>query len=351
MNLQDLTSGTVNNKPWLNIVANSIKTKSLETDTAIIPEISSDLLNLNNQISVPNAPIGSTSFFSSGSGNLSQTDELGNTVEYVTTDFVGDYLPLDGSQPMQGSIQMAGYNISNVQNIIGSVKTNPVNNLTTSNASSVVDGDVPVFDLTTGKVIKNSSIASSNLLLADGSVLMTGDLNLGNFTSLHKSNQPSSLSKYSITNEGTNLSDTVVETSFLTGPSVGSLIYDANSTSGGTIFRLTASFFLSSAVDPHTITFRLKTGITVLNSLVWTPGNISNIPCKLIMDVSIRNDNATVGSGTLFINGVLPVLSNTNSSWDPSLSNTLDFTGEWSDASASDSCGLNSFYIESLYQA
>lgn len=109
MNLQDLTDGTKDTKNWLNIVANSIKTKTSSTD-----QFNTNLLTLNNQISSPNAPINSTNFFSNGSGNLLQTDNIGNTVSYISASTFnggcgGFSAPYVLGTPLSGS---AGSNIN-----------------------------------------------------------------------------------------------------------------------------------------------------------------------------------------------------------------------------------------------
>jgi hypothetical protein len=112
MNLNDLTSNDKNSKPWLKIQANSMSVKTADIENMIVNEINTDLITLNNSMSVPNAPINKTSFFSSGIGNLSQTDELGATIQYFNTSFVqpgliGPTGPI-GATGQQGDTGMQG---------------------------------------------------------------------------------------------------------------------------------------------------------------------------------------------------------------------------------------------------
>src|SRR5436190_20661068 len=120
-------------KNWTDLAVSSLDATTLVADTFVVSDITADdistnLLTLNNQLSVPNAPINSTSFFSSGSGNLSQTDEFGTTVTYSTIPPAGSY-------------------------VVGT-------------APSVV-GNLPSFNNITADGISDSGIASSNVFLAD----------------------------------------------------------------------------------------------------------------------------------------------------------------------------------------
>ena len=139
MNLSDLSSGPVSEKLWLNIQCNTLNANAANITDMVVVDLSSDLITLNNQVSVPNAPLLATSFWSSGTGNLSQTDSTGSVVTYATMPVAGGYVV--GSSP------------------------------------SVV-GNLPSYDNVSGDGVSDSGIASSNLFLADGSVAMTGHLDM-----------------------------------------------------------------------------------------------------------------------------------------------------------------------------
>ncbi len=66
-------------------IFDNMTTNTANISTLDVHDLVADLLTLNNQVSVPNAPINATSFFSSGLGNLTQTDPLGSTVTYGAT--------------------------------------------------------------------------------------------------------------------------------------------------------------------------------------------------------------------------------------------------------------------------
>ena len=89
MNLNEFKSGLPVQKPWLNINSFTVHATNLTADTGEIDEISSNLISLANEVSVPNAPINYTSLYSSGLGNISQIDQSGSVVTYVPTSGIG----------------------------------------------------------------------------------------------------------------------------------------------------------------------------------------------------------------------------------------------------------------------
>jgi hypothetical protein len=86
MQASDLNSSLP--KPWLNINANSLEANSVIG----VDSVTSSLLTLQNQSSVPNAPINSINFFSNSSGVLSGTNQFGATVVYSTSPSSGGYV-------------------------------------------------------------------------------------------------------------------------------------------------------------------------------------------------------------------------------------------------------------------
>lgn len=145
MNLNDINSGTPLSKGFFNPVCGTMTCEIMNADIAnindiVVQDLSANLLTLNNEVSVPNAPVLATSFWSSGSGNLSQTDPLGVTVTYTTSGMMA--------------------------------------NAVLSNGAPSVTGDLPFYDDLTGKLVSDSGIAASNVFLANGSVNMTGNLNM-----------------------------------------------------------------------------------------------------------------------------------------------------------------------------
>lgn len=98
---------------------------------------------------------------------------------------IANKLPLAGGT-MVGSINMGGFSVTNAANIAGTVKTSAVNDIVTSTTGTVVDSDIAVFDSTTGRLIKNSSVQVSviatKLPLAGGTMLGTINMNSNSIT-------------------------------------------------------------------------------------------------------------------------------------------------------------------------
>lgn len=89
MDLKELTAGTPASKPWLSIVAKSVTVQSaiaesLEVDVLDVNEIHSNLISLTDTGSVPNPPVGTVSFYSTGS-DLKSVDPIGNESTFLTT--------------------------------------------------------------------------------------------------------------------------------------------------------------------------------------------------------------------------------------------------------------------------
>ena len=78
------TSGTPSQKPWLNLVSNSLTTNTLVAETLEIQTIETNSLTLVEQKAVPNPAVGSiTLFVDSTSHMLNSQDSSGDTLPYV----------------------------------------------------------------------------------------------------------------------------------------------------------------------------------------------------------------------------------------------------------------------------
>jgi hypothetical protein len=93
----------------------------------------------------------------------------------------GPFLPTAGGT-MSGNIALATHNLTNVGNISGAVKTSAVDSIVTGPASAV-GNNLCSYDLTTGKIIKDSGITTSSVsggpFLPLGGGTMTGILDMG----------------------------------------------------------------------------------------------------------------------------------------------------------------------------
>jgi hypothetical protein len=141
MNLNDLNSNLP--KPWLTPQFDSMTCVNLNADIGnitdlAVSDLSGNIITLNNTMSVPNAPLNSTSLYSAGLGSLSQVNDVGTVVVYSTVPPAGVY-------------------------VVGT-------------APSVV-GNLSMFDTVNCDSIIDSNVSASNVFLSDGSVGMSGTFN------------------------------------------------------------------------------------------------------------------------------------------------------------------------------
>jgi hypothetical protein len=124
------------------------------------PILGAAFVNFANKATSPTPSANSTNFFSTGPGNLSQTDDTGTVHTFVTQGGVGNFLPRDGSLPMQGNLDMANFNVVNVANLLY------------LDGSAAMTGSLDMGNF--------NVINVGNLLYLDGSAAMTSNLNLNN---------------------------------------------------------------------------------------------------------------------------------------------------------------------------
>lgn len=110
MNLQEFTSPLP--KPWLNIHANSVETKKLD---------------LVNQTSIVNPPIGSLSIYTDVTGALSSRDSIGTVVSYTTSADFADSLTQSGPTA-QGNFPAYQDSVSNVV-VDSGISANKINSI------------------------------------------------------------------------------------------------------------------------------------------------------------------------------------------------------------------------------
>jgi len=196
-----------------NITSDTVTANDIKVDTIDVDGISTDILTLNNQLSVPNPTVGSMALFTDPSGILNATDPLGTTVQYATVPPAGAYvvgtapsvvgnfpafssvnadavvdsgfsstditnkLPLAGGT-MAGGIDMAGFMLSNLNNV--SAVAGFVNFQDGIDVSSHVITSVSNVNFSTGVALNNSS--------ANGGVAIGGSANAGNNASVSVGN-------------------------------------------------------------------------------------------------------------------------------------------------------------------
>ena len=184
MSINVLLKADSSNNSWLNINVNDLEANTATILNAEINELNSDLITLNNQISVPNAPINATSFFSTGHGNLSQTDELGNLVTYSTSVAVGPTGPSGPSGP-QGNIGPSGP--QGIQGNIGPSGPQGIQGPTGTFANpSSTNLDMNNFSISNAGIITTATsditIGNTNVNTGSGSVLVGALNSVGGFS-------------------------------------------------------------------------------------------------------------------------------------------------------------------------
>jgi hypothetical protein len=81
--------------------------------------------------------------------------------------------------PAIDNLAMGTHDITNVGSISGATNTRAADDIV-SNAGTSADTNLASFSGTSGKVVQDSGIAAANVFLADGSVFMTGGMNMNN---------------------------------------------------------------------------------------------------------------------------------------------------------------------------
>ena len=162
------------------------------------------------------------------------------------------------------------------------------------------------------------------------------------------------------TADSTTISATTVETSLING-GVGTLSVPANGFSVGDSFRADFGGIITAA-NNQTIDLRVKTGSVVLaDSLAQPITNITNNVWSLSINFTIRATGTTgvasiVTLGTFnytkTVNGTIEGFSfNTvnNTTFDTTVSNTLDVTLQWGSANAGNLVYSDIFVLNKIY--
>lgn len=165
---------------------------------------------------------------------------------------------------------------------------------------------------------------------------------------------------YAQTANSTPVTGTIVETSLING-GVGTLTVPANAFSIGDSFRAVMAGVLTAA-NNQTIRIRVKAGsIILLDSGAQPITNITNDVFSLNVDFTIRQLGAAgvasiVSLGVFHyvktVNGVIEGFSFNvvnNTTFDTTISNTLDITVEWGSTNAGNSIYSDIFILNKTY--
>ena len=162
------------------------------------------------------------------------------------------------------------------------------------------------------------------------------------------------------TGNSTIITNTTVETTLING-GVGTLTVPANGFSVGDSFRCVFGGVLNSA-NNQTIRIRVKTGVIILlDSGIQSISNSTNDVFSLNIDFTIRALGAA-GAASIVTLGTFHYTKTSNASiegfafdvvnnttFDTTISNTLDVTIEWGAANAANSIYSDIFILNKTY--
>jgi hypothetical protein len=337
MDLGLLTEGTPNQKPWLNITANTVTTNLVTSGSFVGPMTSNTLTLVNQGVAPPNPAVGSVTLYSDGTGIINTVDSMGVT---------NPYCRITGFQ-MVGNIDMNANDLQNVQLIGGPTHTRLADNIVSNSIGGTV-GSLPMYHDTTGKIIDDSGVQANNLFLADGSVSATGDFNMLGHGINAVSNVFANEQVY-VNNLGVSWSNfmqfsqvtvnnTAALTSLSTGAgSIGSLTFPVSNK--GQWMEITGTFQATSTLAP-TLNFVVIVNLASEATVTISPPNaLTHGSFKAILSFGATFCNVyleVVQSGqTLVSNFARPAIV-------PASSNTFDMAVQWSAADASNNIGCTS---------
>jgi hypothetical protein len=276
------------------------------------------------------------------SANLSNTDLFA----IAESDGAGGYT----SKKITGQeiAAIAGENIYLVDGTVRSDRTIDLNGV----YLTFQHGSADVFKISAADVISfNNSYSFPTADGASGQVLKTdgaGALSFG----------LSAAGLYAQTVVSPTLTNTTTETSIV-GTGVGSLAVPANAFVVGDSYHAKVSGFVSCLINSD-ITIRLKSGSVILaDSGILTLPLLTNKIIAIEFNSTIRQIGAsgvaeitTMANYTIEVGGILKGVSFSlvnNTTFDTTISNTLDITAEWGQADAADQIYSANFVLHKTY--
>ncbi len=196
--------------------------------TMDVHDLVADLLTLTNQVSVPNAPINATSFFSNGIGNLTQIDPIGTTITYATSTATGPIGPTGPTGPTghtgatgpTGPMVVPKYNmvagpiITNVTGPSSLLGTGHVGSATFGTGTIAIDNTVVFHSTTVASAIDNTTTLTFDLLCNGSSIWTT---NFANITADTGYTFIIDIQLTNIDNSNSYISSSIIDGNFTTG--------------------------------------------------------------------------------------------------------------------------------------
>lgn len=239
-------------------------------------------------------------------------------------------------------------------------------------SSNPITVNLPSFTSLRGKIIVIKKVSNSNFVTItptifediDGLsniylynendyVMLQSPGNIGGFTGWKIISKSHNNLIFSQTGNSTTVTATVTETSIIDG-GIGSLTVPANGFKVGDTFSAKFGGIVSAA-NTETLTIRVKSGSVILGTDTITFPNTTTRPWQFFVTFIIGQIGGT-GVASIKTNGLFTFNnSNTilgggfdnlnNTTFDTTISNTLDFTIQWGSTNSSNSIYSTNFYL------
>lgn len=284
--------------------------------------------------------------YSHAEGRSTQSIGIGSHSEGIGTISNGDYQHVQGQYNFTSSTQSA-FIIGN-----GSSDLNRSNLVFAAGNEVDIYGDLLVTGTTSADTIVISSTPTTastldEVMVRDSS---SGELKYYDFTHTN-------FGLFVQTGNSTTISATTSELTLIDG-GIGSLTIPANFFKPGDSFRLRMGGFISAA-NSEDITIRVKSGAIVLGSDLISFPNTSNRNWMLDVDFTIRTIGGT-GVASLVSNGFFSFNTGSdilgggfvtinNTTFDTTISNTLDVTAQWGSTNASNAIYSVNFVLTKTF--
>jgi hypothetical protein len=240
-------------------------------------------------------------------------------------------------------------------------------------SSNAITINLPSFTSLRGKIIIIKKVSNSNFVTItptifediDGLsniylykkndyVMLQSPGNIGGFTGWKVISKSDNNLIFSQTGSSTTVTATVAETSLLSVSGVGSLTIPANAFQVGDTFTAKIGGIVSAA-NAETLTIRLKTDSIVLGTDTISFPNTTTRPWQFYVTFIVRqiggagvaqlqsNGIFTFNNSSTILGGGFDTLNNTT--FNTTVSNTLNFTVQWGSTNASNSIYSTNFYL------
>lgn len=302
----------------------------------------------------------SLGIYSHAEGNGTQSVGDGSHSEGQSTITYGNYSHAEGNNTISnGDFQLVvGQYNSTASTQSAFIIGNGISNVNRSNLLLAAGNQVDIYGnlLVTGSTSANTSFITSTpttastlseVIVRDSS---SGQLKKYDFTHTN-------FGLFAQTGNSTTITATVTESTLIDG-GIGNLTVPANGFKQGDSFRMRMGGVISAA-NGETLTIRVKTDSIVLGNTTITFPNTTTRNWMLDVDFTIRTTGSTtvasmVSNGFFQFNTASDILGGgfvtiNNTTFDTTISNTLNVTAQWGSTNASNSIYSTNFVLTKTF--